>query len=332
MLDPVTTTLADIQNRLLEIITPRVILVGHSLDSDLKALKMTHPFIIDTAIIYPHPRGPPLKSSLKFLAQKYLNREIQKNHGSKGHDSVEDARACLDLLKQKCEKGPTWGSSEASSEPIFKRLARSARPKNQQMGATEEHRKGAVVDWGDPRRGHGSTADVTVGCASDDEVVQGILRAVNGTLADGDPSIPTSGVDFVWARLRELEAIRGWWSSSKTSDLDDMRLNAMAKAASSSGADDGLSTDNLREAVTRTVDHIKSIYASLPPCTAFIVYTGTGDPRETARLHALHQQHKKEFQTKKWNELSVKWTDAENQALRKAVKKAREGLGFIVVK
>src|ERR1700742_4424962 len=87
MLEPVTTTLKDIQERLVKILKPRTILVGHSLESDLKALKMTHPFIFDTSIIYPHPRGPPLKSSLKWLAQKYLSREIQKHHGTTGHHS-----------------------------------------------------------------------------------------------------------------------------------------------------------------------------------------------------------------------------------------------------
>ncbi|KAI7092453.1 hypothetical protein KC352_g40302, partial [Hortaea werneckii] len=98
MLEGVTTSLADIQKKLLSILTPQTILVGHSLNSDLNALKITHPYIIDTALLYPHPRGPPLKSSLKWLAQKYLSREIQKGHGSTGHDSVEDAKACLDLV------------------------------------------------------------------------------------------------------------------------------------------------------------------------------------------------------------------------------------------
>ena len=68
MLDPVTTTLKDIQNRLLKLLHPRTILVGHSLDSDLKALQLTHPFIVDTTILFPHARGPPLKNSLKFLS------------------------------------------------------------------------------------------------------------------------------------------------------------------------------------------------------------------------------------------------------------------------
>jgi len=86
MLDPVTTSLRDIQDRLLSLITPRTILIGHSLDSDLRALQLTHPFIVDTSVLFPHPRGPPFKHALKWLAQKYLGREIQAGHGaSLGH-------------------------------------------------------------------------------------------------------------------------------------------------------------------------------------------------------------------------------------------------------
>jgi RNA exonuclease 1 len=204
MLDPVTTTLADIQKRLLTILTPRTILVGHSLNSDLTALKITHPFIVDTAHIYPHPRGPPLKCSLKWLTQKYLNKEIQK--GTTGHDSVEDARAVLELVKLKCEKGELWGTSEASNESIFRRLARST--KNGKPTTPGEGRTGAVVDWGNPERGFGSQAAVSIGCLDDDDVVKGIASAVKGD--ESNTTIPGGGVDFTWARLRNLEMTRGW--------------------------------------------------------------------------------------------------------------------------
>src|ERR1700684_4337602 len=126
MLGPVTTTLPDIQKKLLDILTPRTILIGHYLNSDLTPLKITPPYIIDTGVIYPHPRVPPLKSSLKWLAQKYLGKEIQKGHGTTGpgagHDAIEDARTCLELVKQKCEKGKGWGTSDAQGENIFKRV------------------------------------------------------------------------------------------------------------------------------------------------------------------------------------------------------------------
>ncbi|KAF2146591.1 uncharacterized protein K452DRAFT_282772 [Aplosporella prunicola CBS 121167] len=371
MLRPVTTTLSDIQKKLMEVITPRTILVGHSLDSDLKALKITHPFIVDTSILYPHPRGPPLKSSLKWLSQKYLQREIQKQHGSTGHDSVEDARACLDLVRQKCERGKRWGTNDANSESIFKRLGRNKRPKNQAMAATgEEPRTGAVVDWGEPKRGFGAAAEAAIGCGSDADVVEGIKKVVVGTGRGPEQAdIPSRGVDFVWARMRELEAVRGWWTRTKSADNAVLLANALAKmgpAADNStanasdestatatkttnpavpttgpGADADInlaspsaevSPSQLGAAVKKTADHLKELYDSFPPCTAFVVYSGTGDPRETQRLQELKQQFHREYKTKKWDELNVHWTDVEDQALRRACKKARAGVGFMVVK
>ncbi|KAF2835550.1 putative exonuclease [Patellaria atrata CBS 101060] len=329
MLENVTTTLPDIQKGLLELLTPRTILIGHSLNSDLAALKLTHPFIIDTSILYPHPGGPPRKSALKWLAQKYLSREIQKGHGTAGHDSIEDARACLDLVKEKCERGPAWGTSDASSESIFKRISRVQKHKSQSTnGSSQEFRTGAVVDWGDPRRGHGRHAQVCIGCEDDEDVVRGVKVAVNG-----DPeneSIPPTGVDFVWARLRELEALRGWWNRTKSAENAERRSNALAASATADGEEPD--TRTLSAAVQKAVTHISEIFESLPQCTAFMVYSGSGDPREVTRMHALHQQFKQEFRTKKWDELSVKWTDSEEQKLKKACRKARDGIGFVVVK
>ncbi|KAF2436572.1 hypothetical protein EJ08DRAFT_644905 [Tothia fuscella] len=333
MLEPVTTRLADIQSRLLDIITPTTILIGHSLNSDLDALKLTHPFIVDTALIYPHPRGPPLKSSLKFLAQKYVGREIQKQHGTTGHDSIEDARAVLDLVKKKCEKGPQWGTSEANSESIFQRLKRAPRPKVFRFNANaEEFRTSAIVDWGNPQRGHGTHADTIVGCEDDAEVAEGIKKAVIG-----DKSYDTAsrqGADFIWARFREVEALRGWWSTSKTVDNDALRRKALVKYSVSEAQAEGEGPDagTLAAAVKQTVAYVADIYASLPPCTALMVYSGHGDPRETVRLQKMHQQFKQEFRIKKWDELSVRWTDDENQQLRRACNQAREGVGFVVVK
>jgi hypothetical protein len=235
MLESVTTTLEDIQKKLLNILHPRTILIGHSLNSDLTALKLTHPFIIDTAVIYPHPRGPPLKSSLKWLAQKYLNREIQKGHGTTGpgagHDSIEDARTCLDLVKQKCEKGKEWGTSDSSGENIFKRVARAGvKYKNQGGSAIPgpiNGRTSAMVDWGDPKKGAGAAATHVVGCKNDAEVVEGVIRAVNGDHDGKD--IPGGGVDFVFGRLRELEALKGWWNSNKVVGSDQRPVEAGAK-------------------------------------------------------------------------------------------------------
>lgn len=334
ILDPVTQTLPDIQQKLLSILTPRTILVGHSLNSDLNALKLTHPFVVDTTIIFPHPRGPPLKCSLKWLTQKYLGKEIQK--GQAGHDSIEDAVAVLDLVKQKCEKGERWGTSDASNESIFRRLARTSRSGKPTTTPTnnDEGRTGAVVDWGTPERGFGAQASVAIGCSDDHAVVGGISAVVNGD--ENNPSIPTSGVDFTWARMRELELLRGWCNRLPDPNNANESSSLVEETPSTTATAENIEQKERRDlstTVSQTVSNISSVYDSLPPCTLFIVYSGTGDPREVSRLQAMHKTYREEFNSRKpWDELTVKWTDTEEQALKKACDRAREGCGFMCVK
>lgn len=318
-LAPVSTTLREIQTRLLELLTPQTIIIGHSLNSDMTALKLTHPFVVDTSILYQHPRGPPMKSSLKWLAQKYLSREIQKGHGTLGHDSVEDALACLDLVKMKCERGPKWGTAEAVGESIFKRLLRSSR-----AGTSSAHdaegKRGAIVDHGAPEKNFGQMASFCIGCASDSEVVAGVKRAV---LGDPDGSmIPGGGVELTWARLRELENLRRWSN-------DNRHLSDGSTLSDGSATDSDPSPAAVGVGVAQTVQHIKYIHDFLPPCTLLVVYSGTGDPREMSRLQEMQRRFKREYAVKKWDELSVQWTDAEEQALKRACRAARDGLGFV---
>lgn len=140
-LEGVTTRLEDVQKDLTQLLDYNTILVGHSLECDLKVLKvragaaiaefsrgllfflfdagathtlssysqLIHSRVIDTSVAYQHPRGPPFKASLKWLAQKWLKKEIQNNAGEEGgHDSEEDARTAIELMKLKMEKGEFW--------------------------------------------------------------------------------------------------------------------------------------------------------------------------------------------------------------------------------
>jgi len=72
-------------------------LIGHAIDNDLNACRIIHPFVIDTVLLYPHPRGLPVRYKLKDLAYKYLNRRIQMS-SEEGHDSREDSEATGDLV------------------------------------------------------------------------------------------------------------------------------------------------------------------------------------------------------------------------------------------
>ncbi|RDW86461.1 putative RNA exonuclease Rex3 [Aspergillus mulundensis] len=101
---------AEARSLLLNLVTPTTPLIGHAIDNDLNACRIIHPTVIDTAILYPHPGGGlPWRMSLRTLARKHLDREIQTGgaSGKQGHDSAEDALATGDLVRVKA--GLVWG-------------------------------------------------------------------------------------------------------------------------------------------------------------------------------------------------------------------------------
>ncbi|XP_005451921.1 RNA exonuclease 1 homolog isoform X1 [Oreochromis niloticus] len=95
-LESAAITLRDVQAVLLSMFSAESILIGHSLESDLLALKLIHSSVVDTAIVFPHRLGLPYKRALKNLMADHLKRIIQDN--VEGHDSSEDATACMELM------------------------------------------------------------------------------------------------------------------------------------------------------------------------------------------------------------------------------------------
>ncbi|KAF6734321.1 RNA exonuclease 1-like [Oryzias melastigma] len=95
-LENTTITLRDVQAVLLCMFSSESILIGHSLESDLLALKLIHSSVVDTSVVFPHRLGLPYKRALKNLMADHLKRIIQDNVD--GHDSSEDASACMELM------------------------------------------------------------------------------------------------------------------------------------------------------------------------------------------------------------------------------------------
>lgn len=91
------------QEDFLKLVYKETILVGHSVENDLLALKISHNRVIDTAVLYKHPRGGSYKSALRVLAKRFLSKEIQQS--GNGHDSIEDARTALELALLKIKHG-----------------------------------------------------------------------------------------------------------------------------------------------------------------------------------------------------------------------------------
>ncbi|KAK9247485.1 hypothetical protein V1506DRAFT_532064 [Lipomyces tetrasporus] len=329
MLDNVSTTLSDVQKKLTSIICSDDVLIGHSLENDFKALKLRHPTVIDTSVIYHHSRGLPSKPSLKWLAQKFLKKEIQQLKN--GHDSAEDARTCIDLVKLKIEKGMEFGTFIPTTEPLLRRLARSAANTSGGAETSSRNGRGAVVDYGNPAQWHGTDARTIVSCRNDDEVVSGVVNSIGQH-------------DLVWARLREVEFNRGW--VAYYGQKKERREKAVAgKSGDNSEDTNGSAEDtdvadgkasptdgDLQSCLINLNKRLKQIWEGLPPATAMIVMSGSGDPREMSRLNAMRTQFTEEFKTKKWDEVSVKWTDTENQQLIEATKVARAGVSFIAMK
>lgn len=90
---------------LFRLLTPETPLIGHALENDLNAVRILHPVIVDTCLLYEHPRGLPIRYGLKVLMKKFLDRDIQMG-GDQGHDSKEDARAAGDLVRRRI--GNMW--------------------------------------------------------------------------------------------------------------------------------------------------------------------------------------------------------------------------------
>ena len=89
------TQLSCLSKEDLQKLLPRdAILVGQSLNSDLNALKMMHPYVIDTSVIYNVTGNRSRKTKLSVLSTMFLGQDIQKE-GRKGHDPEEDARAAM---------------------------------------------------------------------------------------------------------------------------------------------------------------------------------------------------------------------------------------------
>ena len=71
---------------------------------------MSHPYIIDTSVVYNLTGDRRRKSKLSVLAHLFLNKQIQTGENTKlGHNPEEDALAAMNLVLLKLEKGYEFG-------------------------------------------------------------------------------------------------------------------------------------------------------------------------------------------------------------------------------
>lgn len=302
ILAPVTVTLEDIQRDLLQIIHPHTILIGHSLENDLKALKLSHLRVVDTALLYPHVRGDTYKNSLRFLAENWLGEQIQ-TMDQVGHDPTQDAATALKLAILKFRQGAAFGRLPIgdNEENICDYLFRNGK-------------RTSITDNGYACKTYGgSRTDL---CAEEDD--PSIVRKANRALV-------SCQYEFASARLRSLAKYYASLEKPVVTESD-------ANASSSTGApaepirlDDFLVSqpDNEKElALCKEMDdNLQAMLAGIPKRTLVIVTGGNGN---LARMKTVLNV-KKKIQSLG----DGAWSESDDAKSRVAFEKARETIvGF----
>jgi len=108
MANPGVLTVKQVQMKLRQLLPRDAILVGHSLSGDLTAMRLIHPYVIDTSVIFNLRGYRGHKSKLRDLAYILLGRKIQEFNQCRkghGHDPLEDAKATMLLALLKLRNG-----------------------------------------------------------------------------------------------------------------------------------------------------------------------------------------------------------------------------------
>ncbi|KAI4339621.1 hypothetical protein MLD38_024539 [Melastoma candidum] len=266
MLKDVTTSLEDVQGDFLKLVYKETVLIGHSLENDLLALKIIHDLVIDTAVLYKHPRGGSHKTALKILAKRFLSRDIQSS--SSGHDSSEDARAALELALLKIKNGPDFGSP-----PSFMR-------KKLHAVLSDYGKTSSFVDNISIVQRYASGSSNAIPVCSDDEA-----------LSKAKKEAKNKQVHFVWAQFSEL------YSYYEKQAGDSKKLNAkLAEMISLLTCQNGhvkrkgsenCPTSELEEVLRRLDGKICSLYEALPSNAMLIICTGHGDTAIVQRIRKM---------------------------------------------
>jgi len=92
-----TKTLDVVQQEVLRLVDQNTVLIGHSLEHDLRVLRLVHPKAVDTSLLFKQKKGFPFKRALRTTYYSIFKTNIQTG-GAEGHDSYEDACACIELV------------------------------------------------------------------------------------------------------------------------------------------------------------------------------------------------------------------------------------------
>lgn len=313
LLEGVETTLKDVQKKVASIISSSDVLIGHSLESDLKVLQLRHPRVIDSALVYEHHRGYPHKPGLKWLAEQYLNRAIQKGEqNGSGHSSVEDLNASLDLIKLKLMSGPDFGRNMETS--IFKECLLF----NPDM-------KARIID---------TKATSYHGIIKDRDVVDMVTVNNDEEALDSFMSLKTEySFNLVWfkdlKRFSVLSTTYAADSEPKQTTGNEEKYAKDAKGALSSRQEKSRAT-----LLSEINKKLQRIYDHLSPGSVFAVCSDGGDMAEILNLHSIRRDFQKQLRAgvEVGDITGTPWDTDKQTQLQQAVAEARKALALVAVK
>ncbi|ORX62036.1 hypothetical protein DM01DRAFT_313361 [Hesseltinella vesiculosa] len=302
IMDQTQCSLRRAQKHVRKLIDHDVLLVGHSLDMDLNALKLAHPCCADTSLLYDSPRGPPFQPSLRGLTKAFLKRAIQINR----HDSVQDAKASLDLFQLKVQRGIKFGRHGLPMELIFDRLKR------------QDGRDSLIMQSLAPAR-------------------PSTFQSGLGNLYqrhDSDDALVAAVVDQCKNQHLLLAQTQGCSIYEQNAEDDD-----------DSGGD-GLNTTvppmvlsynpNHDPAVAKRVakldDYIHTIYQALPLNTAFMVLGGIGQNQRFQLMLKKYLAFEQRRKSKTTVGEPIDWTVEEQKELDELYGQMRKGACFFTLK
>ncbi|CAL5098003.1 unnamed protein product [Urochloa decumbens] len=265
MLADVSTNLQEIQEEFVRLVYKETILVGHSLENDLTALRISHGLIIDTAVLYKYNRGARCKIALRVLTKKFLGREIQ-NTGS-GHDSVEDAKAALDLAILKIKYGPDFGSQPSLSRRKLTSILH------------ESGKKCSLIDHVTVLDRYSDTSCNSIAVFSDDDALSRSVKEVKN-----------DKVSFVWTQFSGLIS----YFRRRAQDPEKVK-SCVAEAIALKTCDGKTASKKakrqicpeLKEVLCELDKRIRELYGALPDNSMLIICTGHGDTPLVQRLRQM---------------------------------------------
>lgn len=310
MLANETTTLEDVQKKVLSLVSSSDILIGHSLNSDLNVMKLRHPNIIDTALLFEHHRGYPYKHALKYLAETHLARTIQNGEkDGTGHSSIEDLRACLDLVKLKLIEGPDFGRIVGLS------LFRSAFDANAKL-------ESSLVDY--LMKEYGSLLNDVKEPTLTTSVVTNDDEAVNKVIEQ----LASKKFHLIWLREIQYNCGRKTVPLSYTGRLLD-------EDSRTGGKKPPVSQDDKTQLLRDLDQRLERLYNALPAGSLLIINTGGGDPTKMNYLNYVKRLFQRQIKAgKDIADFSAEelWDFDKATQLLEATESARQGVTLLAVK